>query len=278
MSAIENQSNTENETKIEPKPTNHGEQIAKRATEFLSRPIIIIIILVVLLLNIYLGGGGIISNIMIGILLLYMIFLFVEYFLKVNITTNISDLFSNDPKLNIKMEKINELDKDKNRKINVVNKLNKEVFNIPGNYYSYDDARLMCKAMNADLATYDQIESAYNSGAEWCNYGWSEGQMALFPIQKKTYNKLQQVEGHENDCGRPGINGGYFDDSTIKFGVNCYGIKPEINEPSEKLMDNMTFFPQSEKDLEMKEKLDFLKTKISDIIISPFNVKKWRQV
>lgn len=278
MSEIENQSNTENGTKIEPKPTNHGEKIVKRATEFLSRPIIIIMILVVLMLNIYLGGGGIISNIMIGILLLYMIFLFIEYFLKVNITTNISDLFSNDPKLNIKMEKIDEIDKDKNRKINVVNKLNKEVFNIPGNYYSYDDARLMCKAMNADLATYDQIESAYNSGAEWCNYGWSEGQMALFPIQKKTYNKLQQVEGHENDCGRPGINGGYFEDSTIKFGVNCYGVKPEINEPSEKLMDNMTFFPQSEKDLEMKEKLDFLKTKISDIIISPFNVKKWRQV
>jgi len=100
----------------------------------------------------------------------------------------------------------------------------------------------------------------------------------LFPIQKKTYDKLQNVEGHEHDCGRPGINGGFFKDSTIKFGVNCFGIKPEINEPSEKLMNNMTFFPQSKKDLEMKEKLDFLKTKINDIIISPFNVKKWRQV
>ena len=131
---------------------------------------------------------------------------------------------------------------------------------------------------NSELATYDQVESAYNNGAEWCNYGWSEGQMALFPIQKKTYDKLQKVEGHEHDCGRPGINGGYFEDSNIKFGVNCYGVKPEINEPSEKLMDNMTFFPQSEKDLEMKEKLDFLKTKMDDLIISPFNVKKWRQV
>ena len=257
---------------------NNTEKMVKRFTELLSRPIIIAIICIILILNIYLGGGGIISNIMIVILTLYIIFLFVEYVLKVNITTNISDLFSNDPKLNIKMEKVNELDKDKDRAINVVNKLNKEVFNIPGNYYSYDDARLMCKAMNSELATYDQIESAYNKGAEWCNYGWSEGQMALFPIQKKTYDKLQQVEGHEHDCGRPGINGGYFEDSNIKFGVNCYGVKPEINEPSEKLMDNMTFFPQSEKDLEMKEKLDFLKTKMDDLIISPFNVKKWRQV
>jgi hypothetical protein len=257
---------------------NNTEKMVKRFTELLTRPIIIAIICIILILNIYLGGGGIISNIMIVILALYIIFLFVEYVLKVNITTNISDLFSNDPKLNIKMEKVNELDKDKDRAINVVNKLNKEVFNIPGNYYSYDDARLMCKAMNAELATYDQVEAAYNNGAEWCNYGWSEGQMALFPIQKKTYDKLQQVEGHEHDCGRPGINGGYFEDSNIKFGVNCYGVKPEINEPSEKLMDNMTFFPQSEKDLEMKEKLDFLKTKLNDLIISPFNVKKWRQV
>ena len=257
---------------------NNTENMVKGATELLSRPIIIEIICIILILIIYLGGGGIISNIMIVILALYIMFLFFEYFLKLNITTNISDLFSNEPKINIKLEKINEHDKGKDETINVENKLINEVFNIPGNHYSYDDARLMCKAMNSKLATYDQVESAYNGGAEWCNYGWSEGQMALFPIQKKTFNKLQQVEGHENDCGRPGINGGYFDDSNIKFGVNCYGVKPEINEPSEKLMDNMTFFPQSEKDLEMKEKLDFLKTKMDELIISPFNVKKWRQV
>ena len=106
---------------------NNTEKMVKRTTELLTRPIIIAIICIILILNIYLGGGGIISNIMIIFLALYMIFLFVEYVLKVNITTNISDLFSNDPKLNIKMEKVNELDKDKDKAINVVNKLNKEV-------------------------------------------------------------------------------------------------------------------------------------------------------
>ena len=35
-------------------------------------------------------------------------------------------------------------------------------------------------------------------------------QMALYPTQKKTYNKLQTIKGHEHDCGRPGINGGYI--------------------------------------------------------------------
>jgi len=254
------------------------EGMVKGATEVLTRPIIIGIISIIIILNIYSNEDGLISNIMIIILAMYMLFVLVEYIFKVNITTSISNIFSNNPELNIKMEKVNELDNDKYKKINVVKKINKEVYNIPGNNYSYEDARLMCKAMNSDLATYEQVESAYNSGAEWCNYGWSEGQMALFPIQKKTYNKLQQVEGHEHDCGRPGINGGYFEDANIKFGVNCYGIKPEINVPSEKLMDNMTFFPESEKDLKMKEKIDYLKTKIDELIISPFNVNKWSQV
>ena len=62
----------------------------------------------------------------------------------------------------------------------------KQVFNIPGNHYTYDDAKAMCKAYNAELATYDQVEQAYNLGADWCNYGWSDGQMALFPTQKQT--------------------------------------------------------------------------------------------
>ena len=39
------------------------------------------------------------------------------------------------------------------------------------NYYDYENAKALCKAYGAELATYDQIEKAYNSGAEWCNYG-----------------------------------------------------------------------------------------------------------
>ena len=48
----------------------------------------------------------------------------------------------------------------------------------------------------------------------------------LFPTQKSTYDKLQEIEGHENDCGRPGVNGGYIDNPNVRFGVNCYGVKP----------------------------------------------------
>ena len=59
-------------------------------------------------------------------------------------------------------------------------------------------------------------------------YGWSDNQMALFPTQKSTYDKLQEVQGRENDCGRPGVNGGYIENPNVKFGINCYGVKPEI--------------------------------------------------
>ena len=257
---------------------NNTEKMIKRATELLSRPIIIAIICIILILNIYLGGGGIISNIMIVILALYIIFLFVEYVLKVNITTNISDLFSNDPKLNIKMEKVNELDKDKDRGINVVNKLNKEVFNIPGNYYSYDDARLMCKAMKSELATYDQVESAYNRGAEWCNYGWSEGQMALYPTQKDTYERLQEIEGHEHDCGRPGINGGYIDNPNAKFGVNCFGYKPKMNADEQDILARGQVYPKTKDDINMEKQVNHWKKNIKSILISPFNHDNWSRI
>ena len=62
-----------------------------------------------------------------------------------------------------------------------------EVFNISNNLYTYDDAQAICSVYGAQLATYDQVEEAYKDGAEWCNYGWSENQMAFFPTQKSTW-------------------------------------------------------------------------------------------
>ena len=244
---------------------------------FVLHPVVLSIIIFVLIIVIYLGGGGVITVILTVSLIVYLTFIIVQLITNYKVTANLKSLFSTKPTLDLQVSKGSELDKDKNRAINFINKSKKEVFNIPGNYYTYDNARVMCKAMNAELATYDQVESSYNNGGEWCNYGWSDGQMALFPIQKKTYNKLQTIKGHEKDCGRPGVNGGYFEDAELKFGVNCYGVKPNINDPSEKIMDNLTFFPQNEKDLEMKKQIDHLKDKMKDIIISPFHQTKWRQ-
>jgi hypothetical protein len=102
-----------------------------------------------------------------------------------------------------------------------------EVFYVSDNVFTYADAGAVCSAYGAELATYSQVEEAYMKGAEWCGYGWSKGGMALFPTQQHTWQSLQSEPelSRRTACGRPGINGGYFDPKT-KFGVNCYGVKP----------------------------------------------------
>lgn len=103
-----------------------------------------------------------------------------------------------------------------------------EVFHINDQVFTYDEAPAVCGAYGAELATLEQIMEAYSKGAEWCGYGWSVGGMALYPTQLETWKRLQQEvdPGKRTFCGRPGVNGGYFDPAT-KFGVNCFGFKPE---------------------------------------------------
>jgi hypothetical protein len=103
-----------------------------------------------------------------------------------------------------------------------------EVFHIGGNEYTYEEAPAVCAAYDSELATYDQLNTALTLGAEWCAYGWSQGGMALYPTQQSTWTQLQKDPSKSTSCGRPGINGGYFDPAT-RFGVNCYGPKPSDN-------------------------------------------------
>jgi hypothetical protein len=103
-----------------------------------------------------------------------------------------------------------------------------EVFHINDAQFTYEDAPAVCAAYGAQLATLEQIIDAYNRGAEWCSYGWSAGGFALYPTQRGTWQSLQAEPNtvKRTSCGRPGVNGGYFDPTT-KFGVNCFGFKPE---------------------------------------------------
>lgn len=118
---------------------------------------------------------------------------------------------------------------------------NKEVFNISNYVYTYEHAKEVCNAFGADLATYDQIEQAYNKDGEWCNYGWSEGQLVLMPTQKATWEKLQLTKDQKNMCGRPGVNGGFLGNKEMRFGANCYGVKPARpdNFMYDKSLDNL---------------------------------------
>ena len=131
----------------------------------------------------------------------------------------------------------------------------------------------MCKAYDSRLATYEEIENAYESGGEWCAYGWSEGQMAYFPTQKSTFDELQKTVRQKNNCGRPGVNGGYMANPNLRFGVNCYGVKPEMKNTDEALM-SASKVPHTTRQQTIKSSTKIQK-KIDEITISGFNYNSW---
>ncbi len=210
--------------------------------------------------------------IIVGLIVAYLAINFFQYFLNLDIWTSLTNIFQPEADLNINISS-----NDEPSPVPEI-KIRKQVFNIPDNSYTYPDAKAVCTAYGAELATYAQIENAYNKGAEWCNYGWSDGQMALFPTQQKTFDELQEIEGHENDCGRPGINGGIMENPALRFGVNCYGYKPKITSEEEDLMNTQTPYPQTKKDIAMEHRVDYWKDKLDQILVSPFNYKNWSKI
>lgn len=213
------------------------------------------------------SGIGLIEIIMWAVLIFLVLINGVQYFFKINITTAIKNIFGPVPEVDITIDDSDLLPEEPAQK--------EEVFHIPGNTYGYEDAKAVCKALGSRLATYSEVESAYQNGAEWCSYGWSDGQMALFPTQKETYDTLQKIDGHKHDCGRPGVNGGYIKNDNVQFGVNCYGLRPQISEKETKLMTNVSPYPLSKKDKRLNKKVEEYKKTLSSLLISPFNPKKW---
>lgn len=211
--------------------------------------------------------------IFIGLLIWYFIpFSLLNYF-NYKYITGITNIFTNHPSIFVDVDTTPE-----NTNTPPKNIPQDQVFNIPGNYYTYNDAKSLCNAYGSRLANYSEIENAYNNGAEWCNYGWSDDQMALFPTQAETYKNLQKISGHEHDCGRPGINGGYISNEKVRFGVNCYGKKPKMTEIEEQLMETSTPYPLTEDDIIMEKKTEMLKKKLPEILVSPFNYNNWYKI
>ena len=206
-----------------------------------------------------------------------------QYFFGIDVIAKVTNLFSGQPIIDISVDTTNalsslsSLSSGSSSSVPEI-KLFPQVFNIPGNDYVYPDAKALCSAYGSRLATYKEVEDSYKGGAEWCNYGWSEGQMALFPTQQKTFDTLQKIEGHENDCGRPGVNGGYMKNPAVRYGVNCYGYKPQMTPEEEDLMANNTIYPKTKKDIAMEERVTYWKDKLKEILVSPFNHNSWSKI
>lgn len=191
----------------------------------------------------------------------------IYYFFDINVVASIKNLFTSAPEISFKVQ----TGEDKLPELKYV----KQAFHIPGNKYTYEDAKAMCKAYGTELASYKDLEKAYEQGADWCSYGWSEGQMAYFPTQYDKWKKLQKIKGHEHDCGRPGINGGYIANPNVRFGVNCYGYKPKISPLDYDLMNNVTVYPKTQEEIDFDRDVEKWKQKIPEIAVAPFNNNRW---
>jgi len=150
----------------------------------------------------------------------------------------------------------------------------KEVYHISNQDYTYDQSKCKCESYGGRLATKSELIDAYNQGANWCSYGWTDKQTAYYPVQKCEWNQIQKGNERLPDkskvfCGMPGINGGFFANPELRFGVNCYGVKPKgtINKPKTPYCPPMNFC-KLESNFEASHKLE-----TDDI--TPFNNDKW---
>ena len=151
-----------------------------------------------------------------------------------------------------------------------------EVFNVSQNKFTYYDAEPLCNALGAELATYEQVKDAWSNGADWCNYGWVKGQMAVYPTQKQTYEKLQMGPADQRGaCGVVGINGGYFDNPEFKYGVNCYGNKPSQTAHDEAMLMSQGKAPKTPETLKIDALTAEYKDQADALFVRPFNEQKW---
>lgn len=145
----------------------------------------------------------------------------------------------------------------------------KEVFHISDQVYNYDQAKEKCKAYGGRLATKNEVIDAFNKGANWCSYGWTEGGEAYYPIQLGYWKRLPP--NRRDVCGYPGVNGGKFP-KHVRFGVNCYGVKPEgrVVIPKDPWSEPPIPFCERPENREACERSD-------EDHIAPFNKQEWSQ-
>ena len=197
------------------------------------------------------------------------------YFFDINIVAGIKNIFSDTPEIDITVtpppSKGDSQSPDPVPEI----KIEKQVFHIPDNKYTYENAKAICKAYGSRLANYSEIKKSEEKGGDWCSFGWSEGQYAYYPTQLHKWKKLQNIKGHEHDCGRPGINGGYIANPNVKFGVNCYGYKPKITQQEAQMMEHTPLYPRTQEEKNFDKRVDYWRNNITEILVAPFNHNNW---
>ena len=211
-----------------------------------------------------------------GVFVLLVLMNGMTYIFNMDITASIKNLFSAEPEIDIIVDPDNIAGDQTDAETTVPEiKLSKQVFHIPDNKYGYEDAKAICTAYGGRLATWKEMSKAYEKGADWCSFGWSDGQMALYPTQYDKWGHLQKIEGHEHDCGRPGINGGFIKNPNVRFGANCYGYKPKITQEEAEAMKLAPLYPRTRRERAFDKRVDYWRNQLSEIQVAPFNHNNW---
>jgi len=183
-----------------------------------------------------------------------------EYFFGVSLTATLQNLFTQ-PEIDISIVKPDTPEKPE--PTTLLDTKN-QTFHVQGKF-DYMNAKAVCKAYGGKIANIKQVTDAYDRGAEWCDYGWSDDHMALFPTQYESWKSYQEL-GRKELCGRPGVNGGYNNNLLQQLGVNCFGKKPKLDGP----MPTQPI-PHSVVD----KRVEYWQSKIPSLTVSPFNYESW---
>ncbi len=267
---------------------NISQDFFDNINNFASNPFILVvligIILVYYILFAFLGSSGsgegssggilFIEALLWGLFILLIFVNGISYFYGVNVITELKSLFSGDAEIQIETV-VDPVIDISNVPINVDEK---EVYHIPGNKFTYHDAKAVCNAFDSEMATYEQLREGQTKGSSWCSYGWSKDQLGIYPTSQNTWEKLKQKEGHEYDCGLPGVNGGYVSNPHTRLGANCYGIKPKKSQLEEEYLDNQELYPKTQKELLFEERVKYWKNRIGNVLVMPFNNNSWFKV
>jgi hypothetical protein len=186
-------------------------------------------------------------------------FIGTQYFFGVNLTATLSNLFSK-PEVDVSIVQPTESTS------NTDTTSKKQTYHVQGKF-DYMNAKAICKAYNGKLANIQQVTDAYSKGAEWCDYGWSEDHMALFPTQTNTWKSYQEL-GNKEACGRPGVNGGYNNHLMQQLGVNCFGKKPDLKG---------TMPPVPINQPAVDKRVQYWQSKLPSLTVSPFNYTEWSE-
>jgi magnesium-transporting ATPase (P-type) len=105
----------------------------------------------------YSQDSSIMGIIIVAILIVLILVNAFQYFFSINVTAYIQGLFTPNKQIDIVVDQSTY--QPEPSPVPEI-KFKKQVFNIPGNYYNYENAKALCQAYGAKLATYNQIEKS----------------------------------------------------------------------------------------------------------------------